>query len=75
MQDKRDRKEDNGPPMGRIGSRPYWMLNLSLPIRAIHQVGAAVFLATYLLGILPEPPQLYVTIALVSGGLLMFSEW
>ena len=31
--------------MGRIGDRPYWVLNLSILIRAVHQVGASVFLA------------------------------
>jgi hypothetical protein len=66
---------ENGVPMGRIGDRPYWMLNLSLPIRAAHQIGAAVFLSAYLLNVLPGPPRLYVGIVLVSGILLMFSEW
>ncbi|WP_020678306.1 hypothetical protein [Geopsychrobacter electrodiphilus] len=75
MRDKRDSEHGNSPRMGRIGNRPYWLLNLSLPIRAAHQVGAAVFLAAYLLNVLPGPPRLYVGIALISGGLLMLSEW
>lgn len=61
--------------MGRIGDRPYWVLNLSILIRAVHQVGAAVFLAAYLLDAIPVPPALYVVIAFVSGGLLLGTEW
>jgi hypothetical protein len=73
---ERDRQGgDDNFKMGRIGNRPYWMLNLSLPIRAAHQLGAAVFLSAYLLNVLPGPPRLYVGIVLVSGFLLMLSEW
>ncbi len=61
--------------MGKIGHRPYWVLNLSLLIRAVHQVGAAVFLAAYLLDAIPGPPMLYVVVAFLSGGLLFFTEW
>ncbi len=61
--------------MGRIGNRPYWVLNLSILIRAVHQVGAAVFLAAYLLDAIPGPPKLYVFIAFISGGLLLATEW
>ncbi len=65
----------NGPKTGRIGDRPYWALNLSILIRAAHQVGAAVFLAAYLLDAIPGPPKLYVMLALISGSLLLISEW
>jgi len=61
--------------MGRIEHRPYWVLNLSILARAAHQVGAAVFLAAYLVGILPGPPTFYVLLALLSGLLLMVTEW
>jgi hypothetical protein len=74
----RDETEDgceNSERMGRIGDRPYWALNFSILIRAIHQVGAAVFLAAYILDAIPGPPLLYVIIALVSGGLLLGTEW
>ncbi len=60
---------------GRIGDRPYWILNLSILIRAVHQIGAAVFLAAYLLDVIPGPPKLYVGIVFVSGGLLLAAEW
>lgn len=65
----------NGAKMGRIGYRPYWVFSLSILIRALHQVGAAVFLAAYLLDVLPEPPSAYVTIAVLTGVLLFASEW
>lgn len=61
--------------MGRIGARPYWLLNFSLVIRAAHQIGAAIFLASFVLDAIPRPPASYVTIALASGALLMGSEW
>lgn len=61
--------------MGRIGHRPYWIFNVSILIRAVHQVGAAVFLAAYLLDLLPGPPRFYVMIALGSGVLLFAAEW
>ncbi len=66
---------ENGSTTGRIGYRPYWVLNVSLLIRAIHQIGAAVFLAAYLLEAIPEPPADYVAAALLSGGLLLVTEW
>lgn len=75
MQDNSGSSNGKGPRMGRVGERPYWLLNMSLPIRAAHQVGAAVFLSAYLLDAIPGPPQLYIWLALVSGGLLMLSEW
>jgi hypothetical protein len=65
-------KRDN---MGRIGDRPYGVFLLSIGIRAIHQVGAAVFLAAYLLPSLAGPPQNYVLLAVISGGLLLGAEW
>jgi len=73
---ERSRKEcKNGTRMGRIGDRPYWMFSLSIVIRALHQVGAAVFLAGFLLDIRPQISPKYVVIVLVTGGLLLASEW
>ncbi len=60
---------------GRIGDRPFWILNLSILIRAVHQIGAAVFLTAYLLDAIPGPPKLYVGIVFISGGLLLATEW
>ncbi len=64
-----------GVKMGRIGERPYWILNLSILVRAVHQIGAAIFLAAYLLDAIPEPPRVYVLVALLSGALLLATEW
>ncbi|BHH86032.1 hypothetical protein [Desulforhopalus sp. 52FAK] len=61
--------------MGRIGERPYWVLNLSIVIRALHQVGAAVFLTTFLLKDDFVLPRLYLYLVFVSGFALIFTEW
>lgn len=75
MRDKNDNGFYNKPQMGRIGDRPYWILNFSILIRAVHQIGAAVFLTAYLFDAIPGPPKLYVGIVFVSGGLLLAAEW
>lgn len=75
MRQGSDSAAGNGSGMGRIGDRPRWVLYLSLPIRAIHQIGAAVVLTAYLLGALPGPPTLYLILAWVSGALLLLTEW
>ncbi len=75
MFEKAENTKENGSRMGRIGNRPYWALNLSLLVRAAHQIGAAVFLAAFLLDVTPGPPKLYVALALISGGLLLVTEW
>ncbi len=75
MQEETGNGCENSTKMGRIGYRPYWVLSLSILIRAVHQVGAAVFLAAYLLDAIPGPPEVYVIIAFLSGGMLLVSEW
>ncbi|MEE4134541.1 MAG: hypothetical protein V2I32_00570 [Desulforhopalus sp.] len=64
-----------GSRMGRIGHRPFWVLHLSVLIRAVHQVGAAVYLAAYLLGGGIVPTSGYALVAYLSGVLLVFTEW
>ncbi len=61
--------------MGRIEYRPMWVLYLSVVVRATHQLGAAIFLAAYLLDLLPGPPAFYVLVAALSGVLLLLIEW
>ncbi len=61
--------------MGRIGNRPYWVLVLSILIRAAHLVGAAVFLSSFLLLDGAYPPRFYVGVVLISGVALLFTEW
>ena len=60
--------------MGRIGKRPYWVLNLSNVIRAIHQVGAAVFLTSFLFSDIAPLPKIYLVAVFVSGVTLFFTE-
>ncbi len=64
----------NSVNMGRIGNRPYWVLYLSIFIRAVHQVGAAVFLASFLMKDFNRPPALYITIVFISGIALLITE-
>ena len=75
MRESNENGFEESVKMGRIGYRPFWVLNLSLLIRAAHQVGAAVFLAAYLLDAIPGPPEFYVVAVFLSGGVLFFSEW
>jgi hypothetical protein len=64
MGSEKRRTKETG--MGRVVERPYWLLNVSVLVRAAHQVGAAVFLASYLF---PEIklPLFYLLLAMVSG--------
>ncbi len=75
MPEKPGGGSEDSVKMGRIGYRPYWVLNISLLVRAVHQVGAAVFLAAYLLDAIPGPPVLYVVVVFLSGALLFATEW
>jgi hypothetical protein len=75
MRDETGNCSGNSDRIGRIGDRPYWVLNISILVRAVHQVGVGVFLAAYLLDVIPGPPLLYVLIAFLSGALLLVSEW
>ena len=75
MRDEAGNCSGNSDKMGRIGDRPYWVLNISILVRAVHQVGVAVFLAAYLLDVIPGPPLIYVMIAFLSGALLLGTEW
>ena len=60
--------------IGKVGDRPAWVLTLSLFIRALHQIGAAVFLCFFLLKGLAEMPSFYLWLAVVSGILLILTE-
>lgn len=60
---------------GTIGARPYWVLSLSIVIRALHQLAGGVFLATFLLDGVAEPSSLYLMLASITGGALCFTEW
>ncbi len=58
---------------GRIGNRPYWVLNIANVVRGIHQVGGAVFLTSFLINDF-DLPRLYSVMVFSSGLLLFFLE-
>lgn len=60
--------------LGKIGYRPFWVLKLSICLRALHQVGAAVFLASFLLEEVNGPPRMYLLLTVISGGALLLAE-
>ena len=60
--------------LGRVGDRPYWVLSLSILIRAVHQVGAAVFLASFLIDGIGAAARSYFILAVVSGLFLVLTE-
>ncbi len=71
-------KKNGGSPdhfeLGQTGHRPFWVLKLSICIRALHQIGAAVFLTSFLLDELSGPPLPYLLLATVSGAVLLVLE-
>ena len=69
-----ERNKSDTVKLGRTGYRPFWVLKLSIFIRAIHQVGAAVFLASFLLGDQSPPPLPYILLATLSGVALLLIE-
>jgi uncharacterized integral membrane protein len=60
--------------LGRVSHRPYWLVLLSVIIRALHQVGAAVYLSSFLLAGVQGPSALYLLLAAVTGVALLFTE-
>jgi hypothetical protein len=74
MADKRGALEPGKVRMGRVGDRPYWIYIFSIFVRAVHQVGAAVFLASFLFNDVLVLPRLYLIIASVSGLILLGAE-
>lgn len=75
MVERRKGQDGEALKMGRIGNRPYWVLSLSIVIRAMHLVGGAVILASALLSDLPAPPLFYMVLTFGSGSALLFTEW
>ncbi len=60
--------------MGRKVDRPYWVLMLSILTRAAHQIGAGVFLASFLFNESLALPPFYLVLVLVTGGMLLVTE-
>lgn len=71
----RSARDDGQRQYGRIGNRSYGMLVFSIGVRAAHQVGAAVFLAFYLLDLAGSASWFYTLLVMVSGGVLVVTEW
>lgn len=70
------KKEKNSKVrQGKIGNRPYWVLLVSILVRAVHQLGAAVFLVSYLFSDVFAVPRVYLLAAAASGVILIFTEW
>jgi len=60
--------------LGPVGPRPYWVVLLSVVIRALHQVGSAVYLSSFLLDSITGPPAFYLWLAVGSGLALVGTE-
>ncbi len=64
----------SGPATGPVSPRPYGIVLLSVLIRALHLVGAAVYLGSFLLDGTTGLPQFYLWLCIGSGLLLLFTE-
>jgi hypothetical protein len=74
MAKKQNIETSDTTKMGKVGYRPFWILKLSIVLRAIHQVGAAVFLSSFLLKEVNGPPMMYLLLAGISGAALLLAE-
>lgn len=74
MDEKHNRTNHVTTKMGIVGYRPFWILKLSIVLRAVHQVGAAVFLSSFLLEEVNGPPMMYLVLASTSGVALLLAE-
>lgn len=60
--------------LGPVSPRPYWLVLVSVFIRALHQVGSAVYLSSFLLDDIFGPPPFYLWLAVMSGLALAGTE-
>jgi len=60
--------------LGRTVQRPYWLLTTSILLRACHQIGASVFLCSFLFGSVDRIPQWGSYLAVASGIFLLAAE-
>nr|NJM03499.1 hypothetical protein [Desulfobacula sp.] len=63
-----------GVRLGKKADRPYGVLMLSIGVRAAHQIGAGVFLASFLFRESLALPAFYLVLVLVTGGVLLITE-
>jgi len=75
MNTTQKREDVSHEKFGRIGFRPFWVLKLSILLRAVHQIGAAVFLTVFLLEDMVVVPLLYLLLGTFSGLALLITEW
>ncbi len=66
--------EESDSRLGPVVPRPYWLVLVSVAIRALHQVGSAVYLSSFLLDDILGPPPFYLWLAIGSGLALMATE-
>lgn len=62
------------PGAGPVAPRSYWVVLASVLIRALHQVGAAVYLSSYLLDEIAGPPVYYLWLSVLTGLSLLLTE-
>lgn len=74
MTQKSSKDKNGSVKMGRTVERPYWVVIASIFIRAVHQVGAAVFLGAVLLGNKWEVPEIYIILVVLTGVFLLIAE-
>lgn len=65
----------NKEKQGRVQRRPTWLLITGILIRAVHQIGAAVYLTSYILPNNIVLPKFYLLLTLTSGLFLLMTEW
>ena len=66
--------QNESPAMGPVAPRPYWLVLISVVIRALHQVGAAVYLSSFLLAGIIGPPAVYLWLSIITGVALVVTE-
>lgn len=64
----------SSPKAGEVQYRPTWVVYLSVGIRAMHQIGAAVFLSCFLMDFPAVIPPFYLWLAVLSGLALIGAE-
>ena len=67
-------EKNAAPALGPVAPRPYWLVLFSVVIRALHQVGAAVYLSSFLLDGIVGPPALYLWLSILTGVILVLTE-
>lgn len=67
-------KGSDAPRMGKTVQRPIWVLYFSITVRAVHQLGAAIFLTAFLFADFYPLAQPFFMVGVVSGIVLLAAE-